>query len=244
MLLKIQFDRIHLRKESDFMNIYIPLIVAAAEFLLIDTVSLLRIFRDLADQGFKIDYEKLEEFCQNYDSKESSCDRLLRILIPPYSFCKTYCDIKLYNESYRDLIQAMYTLGLITEMNDFELREYQKNPSTMNAIMVPIWCEARFANAYHLKLDDSQYPSEIWFELRNLNGESKIEILLATGPIANQSPENQCQAIESFLIAYALEKGITLENQDQNLTLADQKKILETYQETKEDQPTLKRKRH
>lgn len=248
MLLKIQSDRIHLRREGDFMNIYIPLLVAAAEFLLIDTVSFLRIFRDLANQGFKIDYERLEEFCQSYDSRESSCDRLLRILIPSYSFCQTYCDIKMYNESYREFIQVLYTLGLITKMNDFELREYQKNASIINAIIVPMYCEVRLDNAYCLELNDNQYLSKIWFELKKIEGKSKIEILLATGPIANQSEEEQQQAIESFLVTYALEKGITLENSDQNMSLATQKEILEAYRETleknKEDQPTLKRKRH
>ena len=43
------------------MNILLAWLITSAEFLLIDTASILRIFKDLADQGFKINYEKFNE---------------------------------------------------------------------------------------------------------------------------------------------------------------------------------------
>lgn len=141
------------------MNILLAWLITSAEFLLIDTANSLRIFKTLADQGLKIDYDK---FCEFYDNlNDDSKDCLYKMFIPFYNFYKTYTDIRDYNILYPYLIKEMYALGLLENMSDFELREYQKNPSIINALRVPLVCAKRLENAYVWELQNQEYSSTI-----------------------------------------------------------------------------------
>ena len=73
------------------MNVLLAWLITSAEFLLIDTASILRIFKDLADQGFKINYEKFNEFYE-YLKDENSKDYFIKMFVPFYNFYRTYID--------------------------------------------------------------------------------------------------------------------------------------------------------
>lgn len=220
------------------MNLLLAWLVTSAEFLLIDTASVLRIFKDLADQGFKINYEKFNEFYDNLKD-ENSKDYLIKMFVPFYNFYRTYMDIKDYNDLYPYLIQEMFTLGLLENMSDFELQEYQKNPSVINAIIVPPICAKRLENAFVWELKDSEYPSTVWFELGKKKGLEAIEILQVRGPLSNLKPEEQKKAIESHILEDSLEKSIQTLIDSQKLTKEEEEIIKSVYQEliteTKED---------
>lgn len=219
------------------MNILLAWLITSAEFLLIDTVNSLRIFKTLADQGLKIDYDK---FCEFYDNlNDDSKDCLYKMFIPFYNFYKTYTDIRDYNILYPYLIKEMYTLGLLENMSDFEFQEYQKNPSVINAIIVPPLCAKRLENAFVWELKDSEYPSTIWFELGKKKNLEAIEILQVTGPLAHLKPEEQKKAIELHILEDSIEKSIQMLIASQKLTKEEEEIVKCIYQEllaeTKED---------
>ena len=220
------------------MNILLAWLITSAEFLLIDTASILRLFKDLADQGFKINYEKFNEFYE-YLKDENSKDYFIKMFVPFYNFYRTYIDIKDYNNLHPYLIKEMYTLGLLANMSDFEFQEYQKNPSVINAIIVPPLCAKRLENAFVWELKDSEYPSTIWFELGKKKNLEAIEILQVTGPLANLKPEEQKKAIESHILEYSIEKSIQMLIASQKLTTAEEEIVKCIYREllaeTKED---------
>ena len=220
------------------MNILLAWLITSAEFLLIDTASILRIFKDLADQGFKINYEKFNEFYEHLKD-ENSKDYFIKMFVPFYNFYRTYIDIQDYNNLHPYLIKEMYTLGLLENMSDFEFQEYQKNPSIINAIIVPPLCAKRLENAFVWELKDSEYPSTIWFELGKKKNLEAIEILQVTGPLAHLKPEEQKKAIESHILEDSIEKSIQMLIASQKLTKEEEEIVKCIYQEllaeTKED---------
>ena len=189
------------------MNILLAWLITSAEFLLIDTASILRIFKDLADQGFKINYEKFNEFYEHLKD-ENSKDYFIKMFVPFYNFYRTYIDIQDYNNLHPYLIKEMYTLGLLENMSDFEFQEYQKNPSVINAIIVPPLCAKRLENAFVWELKDSEYSSTIWFELSNKKGLEAIDILQVKGFLAKMKPEEIKEIIETYIVEDAISKSI------------------------------------
>lgn len=221
------------------MNILLAWLVTSAEFLLIDTANSLRIFKTLADQGLKIDYDKFWEFYDNLN--DDSKDYLYKMFIPFYNFYKTYTDIRDYNILYPYLIKEMYALGLLENMSDFELREYQKNPSIINALRVPIVCAKRLENAYVWELQNQEYTSTIWFELSNKKGLEAIDILQVKGFLAKMKPEEIKEIIETYIVEDAISKSIKSLIDSEELPEEEKKIIASIYYDVfKEDEEESK----
>lgn len=221
------------------MNILLAWLVTSAEFLLIDTANSLRIFKTLADQGLKIDYDKFWEFYDNLN--DDSKDYLYKMFIPFYNFYKTYTDIRDYNILYPYLIKEMYALGLLENMSDFELREYQKNPSIINALRVPIVCAKRLENAYVWELQNQEYSSTIWFELSNKKGLEAIDILQVKGFLAKMKPEEIKEIIETYIVEDAISKSIKSLIDSEELPEEEKKIIASIYYDVlKEDKEESK----
>lgn len=221
------------------MNILLAWLVTSAEFLLIDTANSLRIFKTLADQGLKIDYNKFWEFYDNLN--DDSKDYLYKMFIPFYNFYKTYTDIRDYNILYPYLIKEMYALGLLENMSDFELREYQKNPSIINALRVPIVCAKRLENAYVWELQNQEYSSTIWFELSNKKGLEAIDILQVKGFLAKMKPEEIKEIIETYIVEDAISKSIKSLIDSEELPEEEKKIIASIYYDVlKEDKEESK----
>lgn len=221
------------------MNILLAWLVTSAEFLLIDTANSLRIFKTLADQGLKIDYDKFWEFYDNLN--DDSKDYLYKMLIPFYNFYKTYTDIRDYNILYPYLIKEMYALGLLENMSDFELREYQKKPSIINALRVPIVCAKRLENAYVWELQNQEYSSTIWFELSNKKGLEAIDILQVKGFLAKMKPEEIKEIIETYIVEDAISKSIKSLIDSEELPEEEKKIIASIYYDVfKEDEEESK----
>ena len=222
------------------MNILLAWIITSAEFLLIDTANSLRIFKTLADQGLKIDYNKFWEFYDNLNDDSKDC--LYKMFIPFYNFYKTYTDIRDYNILYPYLIKEMYALGLLENMSDFELREYQKNPSIINALRVPIVCAKRLENAYVWELQNQEYSSTIWFELSNKKGLEAIDILQVKGFLAKMKPEEIKEIIETYIVEDAISKSIKSLIDSEELPEEEKKIIASIYYDVfKEDEEESKK---
>lgn len=221
------------------MNILLAWLITSAEFLLIDTANSLRIFKTLADQGLKIDYDK---FCEFYDNlNDDSKDCLYKMFIPFYNFYKTYTDIRDYNILYPYLIKEMYALGLLENMSGFELREYQKNPSIINALRVPLVCAKRLENAYVWELQNQEYSSTIWFELSNKKGLEAIDILQVKGFLAKMKPEEIKEIIETYIVEDAISKSIKSLIDSEELPEEEKKIIASIYYDVfKEDEEESK----
>ncbi len=221
------------------MNILLAWLITSAEFLLIDTANSLRIFKTLADQGLKIDYDK---FCEFYDNlNDDSKDCLYKMFIPFYNFYKTYTDIRDYNILYPYLIKEMYALGLLENMSDFELREYQKKPSIINALRVPLVCAKRLENAYVWELQNQEYSSTIWFELSNKKGLEAIDILQVKGFLAKMKPEEIKEIIETYIVEDAISKSIKSLIDSEELPEEEKKIIASIYYDVfKEDEEESK----
>lgn len=221
------------------MNILLAWLITSAEFLLIDTANSLRIFKTLADQGLKIDYNKFWEFYDNLN--DDSKDYLYKMFIPFYNFYKTYTDIRDYNILYPYLIKEMYALGLLENMSDFELREYQKNPSIINALRVPLVCAKRLENAYVWELQNQEYSSTIWFELSNKKGLEAIDILQVKGFLAKMKPEEIKEIIETYIVEDAISKSIKSLIDSEELPEEEKKIIASIYYDVfKEDEEESK----
>ena len=158
-----------------------------------DVVNNLRVFKDLADSGYKINFEKFLEVSNSLNLKYasdyenySSNSKLTR-LIPIYNMLDEFRILFYYNENREMILNQFECLGLLEEMTEFEKKEYSKNPSYLNAFLVPLVVETRIENAVRVKINVDNKFGEIFFDL---DDNYNICILKTTG-IASEKTEEE-----------------------------------------------------
>lgn len=154
----------------------------------------LRMFKDVADAGYKIDIEHLSGIL-NEINPEGTKITWIEMLIPFYNLYKSIMARSQYVENRDAILQQLDTLGSVEEMSEWEKKEYSKNTTGLNAILVTIKSVNQLNNSVKISLSDNQ--GTIWF----VNEEETKDILIvkAEGPIANLTIEEQKQRIRGTL---------------------------------------------
>lgn len=147
----------------------------------------LKIFKDIADLGYKLNFDKIsemeDEFNKGYLS--SSNKAILELFIPIYNMISVLERTVEYASSRESFLQQLKFMNCIEGMSKFEYEEYQKKPTGLNAVIVPLMYEKRLKNAKVLKIINDYDTSLIYYEIGNTFED--ITILKATGQ-ANLMP--------------------------------------------------------
>lgn len=150
----------------------------------------LRMFKDVADTGYKIDIEHLSEILNQINS-EVTKKTWLEMLIPFYNLYKSFKIQIQYSQNRDVILQQLDTLRSVEEMSEWEKIEYSKKPTGLNAIIVKFKFEDKLNTAIKIKLENNQ--GVIWYideeETKN------IIILKAEGTVSGLSTEEQKQKI-------------------------------------------------
>lgn len=218
----------------------------------------LKIFKDFADIGYKINIDRLDELSKMISSYSNNSS-LINYLIPFYNIFYVLKKVKLYEENKQHIFEQYMTLGLIDEMSDIEKEEYQKKPTAFNAILVPIKCQAnndakRYINgSITIESKDSEVSVvniKIDLEARTL--EDMIKIVSSKGPISNLPIKQQYEMIydnfslvanegkakfgdiDSFVEEIMNTQNITLESNDSEVKESDDLKPLSRLERYKQ----------
>lgn len=84
-----------------------------------------------------------------------------------------------YNDARPMLLTQLHVMGLLEEMSKLEMDQYQENPTSLNALLVPLKTEIRLKKCGLIEFEERNEVGKIFFE----SGESfdDMTILKADG---------------------------------------------------------------
>lgn len=160
----------------------------------------LRMFKDIADEGYKIDITRLKELGKELNP-DASKTTFLSLLIPIFNIMQVFQRTIQYNNIRHTILDQLDVLNLLDEMSEIEKQEYLKNPTGLNAFLIPMKAEIRLAKALTFKIKNENEDSEIFYEV----GDSieDITILRVNGDAAKLTVEEQKKKIIDSLTKMA-----------------------------------------
>ena len=184
------------------MKIVVLWISTVAASFCIELTNELRMFKDVADAGYKINIDRLSDLSKKLNPDASKIT-LLSMLIPIFNIIQVFERITKYNNIRPMLLDQLSIIDALEEMSEIEKQEYQKRPTGLNAILVPFKLEVRIAKADSVKIENDNEKSEIFYEI----GDSldDITILKVAGDAYRLTGDEQkkkvIEAIKSSLLA-------------------------------------------
>lgn len=184
------------------MKIVVLWISTVAASFCIELTNELRMFKDVADAGYKINIDRLSDLSKKLNPDASKIT-LLSMLIPIFNIIQVFERITKYNNIRPMLLDQLSIIDALEEMSEIEKQEYQKRPTGLNAILVPFKLEARIAKSDSVKIENDNEKSEIFYEI----GDSldDITILKVAGDAYRLTEAEQkkkvIEAIKSSLLA-------------------------------------------
>ena len=143
-----------------------------------ELVNELRMFKDIADAGYKVDLKKMADF-QNKLMPDANKVNLLSMLIPVYNIMNVCKNIINYNNVRPMLLDQLNAMGALEEMTAFEKEEYAKKPTALNALIIPLKTEVKIASALKLTTTDDNGTNTYYFDYKT---KKSIVFLKVDGP--------------------------------------------------------------
>lgn len=146
------------------MKIVVLWISTVAASFCIELTNELRMFKDVADAGYKINIDRLSDLSKKLNPDASKIT-LLSMLIPIFNIIQVFERITKYNNIRPMLLDQLSVIDALEEMSEIEKQEYLKKPTGLNAILVPFKLEARIAKSDSVKIENDNEKSEIFYEI-------------------------------------------------------------------------------
>lgn len=108
--------------------------------------------KDIANNGYKIKVERLEEIGENINSSK----RLAILFVPIINIVEAIQIAIQYQNQQNWILDMFNTTGIIEEMEEEEKEIYQIHPTFINAIVISIESESKVKSRETLKLENSQ----------------------------------------------------------------------------------------
>ena len=159
--------------------------------------NVLKIVKDLADSGYKINNNKLSRLNKEMEPEYVKY-RSMMLFLPIVNVMTVALDRIKYIKSSDLYFNKLDVLGSIEEMSDYEKIAYAENPTGLNAILLQIKMETKLQNALKVKLADK---SVIYFDKED----DEIVIYKAEGPFSQLSGIEQKQRITEIYNKFAEE---------------------------------------
>lgn len=161
-----------------------------------------KIYKDLADYGYKFNLEKLINEEQNEEivevaKKENTLKNILLNSYPLIPFLNMYQimqDTIDYNQKKEETFRALKNKDYIEDMTEREKREYAKNKTVKNFKKITRDTYNRIKNSNELYFDDD--GSTFYYDVTPDCND--IEVLKVTGPASRLSEEEQKNIVKEF----------------------------------------------
>ena len=161
-----------------------------------EIVNELRMFKDAADAGYKIDVKRLSELEKQLNPNATKAT-FLSMLIPIFNVMQVFQRAIQYNNVRPMILDQLRVIDALEEMSELEKAEYLKNPTCLNALSVPLKSEIRLLKASSLQINNGNEYGEIYYE----EGESleNITILKVSGSLSRLTVEEQKRKVVEAL---------------------------------------------
>lgn len=203
-------------------------------------VSLLRVVKDIVDDGYKIHVTKKPERIKN----ESDLPTYLILLIPVANIISMLSFSSLVINNRNVLFDEFKSRGLLKEMTDKEKEEYSKNPSLINAFKMCIKTDKDEQievkkEELILKLSFESIEGEIEYTLND----NEVKIISSTVDSNKYSEQMQRNIVKSALKLIHDENFKTKENYNKVASSNPNKiiKKIKNYKITRKDEDIIKR---
>lgn len=160
----------------------------------------LRMFKDVVDAGYKIDVNRISELGKQLNPNATKVT-LLSMLIPVFNLMQVFQKTIQYNNARPMILNQLSVIDALEEMSEIEKKEYEKNPTGLNAFIALLKSETRLEKAASIKIDDINEHGEIYYEM----GKSfdDITILKVTGSASRLTVEEQKKkVVEAWKVAF------------------------------------------
>ena len=203
------------------MKIVVLWISTVAASFCIELTNELRMFKDVADAGYKINIDRLSDLSKKLNPDASKIT-LLSMLIPIFNIIQVFERITKYNNIRPMLLDQLSIIDALEEMSEIEKQEYQKRPTGLNAILVPFKLEARIAKSDSVKIENDNEKSEIFYEI----GDSldDITILKVAGDASRLTEDEQKKKVIEVIkssLSEEMEEYDDVENSTNTIKYSD-----------------------
>lgn len=186
----------------DLITLFIQILIAwgltISISFAIEFVQESKIFKYLADQGYKLNFDLFSEFQQDIGQKKSM---MPWILIPFYNIFKVLENTINCSIARGMILEPLSSLNIIEKLSEWEIKEYEKNPTVLNATILPIKYQRKLNESIKVKFDDG---SKIYYVRQNNNiSAENISILKVEGPAIELNIAEQKDLIVKY---YSKEK--------------------------------------
>jgi len=148
----------------------------------------LRMFKDAADAGYKIDIRRLSDLSKQLNPNASKAT-LLSILIPIFNIMQVFQRTVQYNNVRPMILDQLNVMDALKEMSEMEKQEYQKKPTGLNALLIQLRAEIRISRAASIKIETDTEKSEIFYEMDD--SLENITILKVNGDASRLTVDEQ-----------------------------------------------------
>ena len=148
----------------------------------------LRMFKDVADAGYKIDIRRLSDLSKQLNPNASKAT-LLSMLIPIFNIMQVFQRTVQYNNARPMILNQLNVMDALEEMSEIEKQEYQKKPTGLNALLIPLKDEIRISKAASIKIETDTEKSEIFYEMDD--SLENITILKVNGDASRLTVDEQ-----------------------------------------------------
>lgn len=148
----------------------------------------LRMFKDVADAGYKIDIRRLSDLSKQLNPNASKAT-LLSMLIPIFNIMQVFQRTVQYNNARPMILDQLNVMDALEEMSEIENQEYQKKPTGLNALLIPLKDEIRISKAASIKIETDTEKSEIFYEMDD--SLENITILKVNGDASRLTVDEQ-----------------------------------------------------
>lgn len=223
------------------MKIVVLWISTVAASFCIELTNELRMFKDVADAGYKINIDRLSDLSKKLNPDASKIT-LLSMLIPIFNIIQVFERITKYNNTRPMLLDQLSIIDALEEMSEIEKQEYQKRPTGLNAILVPFKLEARIAKSDSVKIENDNKKSEIFYEI----GDSldDITILKVAGDASRLTEDEQKKKVIEVIkssLSEETEEYDDVENSTNTIKYSDDLDLKDNSDNKEEKNVTSKR---
>ena len=213
----------------------------------------LRVFKDIADAGYKCDLKRVNELSEHFNP-DSSKKTLISLLVIVYNIFYVLDEVNKYNNARPMFLSQLDVAGVLEEMTDEEKKEYLKEPTGLNAIKIQIKSESKKKDVHTFVIKNKNEKGKIFYKFNDTYDD--VTVLKATGTLSRLTEEEQKKIVmdswkefvtsgveqyggeEEFIKALKSDSNLHIEKKEESkpsslseLDISEQKQALEEFKE-------------
>lgn len=153
----------------------------------------LRMFKDVADAGYRVDVNRLSELGKQLNPNSVNVT-LLSLLMPVVNIMYVFQRAIQYNNVRPMILDQLNVMDVLKEMTELEKIEYLEKPTGLNAAFVTLKSEISYLNGSSIEINRDDEHSKIYYKIDRKTGE--FIILKAIGDASKLTVEEQKNKIE------------------------------------------------